>query len=55
MLSRQVFLPGKVIFTGVGVLLLVRILLDNIHCVILTLIPRLSGCKGCPEEPRNTH
>jgi hypothetical protein len=28
--TRQVLPPGKVIFAGVGVLLLVRILLDNI-------------------------
>ena len=31
MFTRQVFSPGKVIFVGIGVLLSVRILLDNIH------------------------
>ena len=29
--TRQVFSPGKVIFAGVGVLLLVRTLLDDMH------------------------
>jgi hypothetical protein len=56
-ITRQVFSPGKVIFAGVGVLLLVRTLFDIMRHARVILIPILhhSGSKGYSEKPRNTH
>ena len=51
MFILQVFSPAKVIFAGVGVLLLVRILSDTLSMAILYL--RFLGSQGCSGKPRH--
>ena len=48
--TRQIFSPGKAVFTGVGVLLLVRIILESIRGILTLHISHWQAAKDAQKS-----